>query len=481
MELDPNIILQAKGPQFDNPMDLQAKALQIRHLGLQTQAEQQDYQDNQTLRSLYQKNSGPSGLDQPGFMKDAYSAGLGAKAVALQQAQLGITKTQADIGETVAKTGQANASSAKSQWDLHLDQLNLVNNHISALARDPNLTREKVLDTISSEIKDPDARARALAAVPQDPSKLKDYLFVTGIKNFDAMRQIEAQKAMAPQPEYQDTGAQKVPVDMNPLTNKGQLPTLQKSMTPDEAAKIKLLTSGALTEDTKDFMADRLLNGEKASAVISNLGRGQQGASDLRDIQNRMVSRAKARGISADQLAGIQQDVAASGRTLLELGAREGKIASASEALNNFVDQATTISAKVPRGNWTPITSALQWGAAKSSDPDIGRLQIAVDAVINARARAIGGGTMHVGDQIQGHKLLAAADGPEAFAAKMDQFKQEAAAELAAPTQARVKIKADAAAAKAGPPVPVKSDADYAALKSGTRFVAPDGSVRVKP
>ena len=38
-----------------------------------------------------------------------------------------------------------------------------------------------------------------------------------------------------------------------------------------------------------------------------------------------------------------------------------------------------------------------------------------------------------------------------------------------------------ATAAPGTPPTPVKSDADYNALPSGSRFMAPDGSVRVKP
>lgn len=486
-EIDPNIALQARPVQFENPMDIQAKALQIRQLGLQTQAQQRDFQNQQTLADLYRQNIGPDGsVDHPAIISAMAKSGLGAQIPAYQKSLLDVTKTKADIGETVAKTSQANASTTQTQLETSLKNVQNVGAHIYSLAQDPNLTHDSAYAAINSWVNqgviDPQQGAQIARTLPGDPAALKSYMLQKATEGLGIEQQIKAKLDSLPKPVYEDTGAQKVGIDTNPLTNGGKLPTLQKTMTPDEAAKIKLQTSGALTDDAKSFMIDRLLNGEKASAVLGNLGRGAQGAADLRDVMNRLPQVAAQRGIGGAQIANIMQNTAADARTLTELGAREGKIAPRVQELANFVDQARVASAAVPRGNWTDATSVLQWGAKHSSDPALAKLQTAVDGVINARAAAIGGGVIHVNDQIEGHKLLAAAQGQDAFSAVMDQFQKEASGALDAPGQVRARLNAGAGRTdSAGPPVPVKSDADFNALKSGTRFTAPDGTVRVKP
>jgi hypothetical protein len=484
-ELDPNIILQAKQPQIASPFDLASGAMQLRNLGLQGQNQQitleqnqRALQDQKTIADLYRANTLPDGsVNHAGVVQGLAQAGLGDKIPAYQQ---GVATASKDMTAADA-----------AQFDLHKKKLDITANAISSLLSKPDVNQDDVIGAItglvSNGIIDANTGAQMARQIPGRPEQLRPFLMQKGLETMDVSKQLDARIAMAPKYNEQDTGAAINEGTVDPLTGQRTAGTTNvvKSMTPDQAAKIRLATSGALTDDAKSFMIDRLLNGEKASAVLGNLGRGQQGAADLRDVMNRLPQVAAQRGIGGAQLANIMQNTAADARTLTELGAREGKIAPRVQELSTFADQAREASAAVPRGNWTDMSSILQFGAKHSSDAALAKLQTAVDGVINARAAAIGGGVIHVGDQIAGHHLLAATQGPDAFNAVIDQFKYEASGALAAPGQVRERINTaagrGAAPSNSAPPVPVKSDADYASLKSGTRFLAPDGSTRVKP
>lgn len=73
MPLDPNIILQGRPVQLDNPMDAQNKFLTMRHLAQQNQIGDQQLNDDQAVRSAFQQNMtpGPDGaptLNRAGFL-----------------------------------------------------------------------------------------------------------------------------------------------------------------------------------------------------------------------------------------------------------------------------------------------------------------------------------------------------------------------------------------------------------------------------
>lgn len=443
-EIDPNIILQSKPVQLASPFDLASGAMQLRNLGLQGQNQQITLEQNQrslkdqkTIADLYRANVDPTtgAVNHQGVVQGLAQAGLGDKIPAYQQG--------------VATASKDTTAAEAAQFDLHKKKLDVTSNVISSLLSKPDVNQNDVIGAINglvnSGIIDAQTGAQMSRQIPGRPEQLRPFLMQKGMETMDASKQMESRIAMAPKYNEQDRGTSINQGTVDPSTGiRTAGVDVAKSMTPDQAAKIRLQTSGALTDDAKSFMIDRLLNGEKGSAVLGNLGRGQQGAADLRDIMNRLPQVAKQRGISGGQLANIMQNTAADARTLTELGAREGKIAPRVQELSNFADQAREASAAVPRGNWADMSSLLQFGAKHSSDAALAKLQVAVDGVINARAAAIGGGVIHVGDQIAGHQLLSAAQGPDAFNAVIDQFKYEASGALAAPGQVRERLNAGA-------------------------------------
>jgi hypothetical protein len=197
---------------------------------------------------------------------------------------------------------------------------------------------------------------------------------------------------------------------------------------------------GGLSDAAKDLAVDRLLAGEKSQSVLANLGRGKQGARDLREIQNRLAETAKTRGITGPELVKIMQSTAADGRAVLELGAREGKIASRVQEAQNFAEVAKAASADVPRGKFVPWTKLAQMTDTQMSDPKLAKLKAATNSLVNAYAAAVGGGTPTVHDKEAAEHMLSTAQSPEAYNAVVDQLILETQKALDAPGQVRERM-----------------------------------------
>jgi len=195
--------------------------------------------------------------------------------------------------------------------------------------------------------------------------------------------------------------------------------------------------SSGLSDDAKDILADRLLQGEKSSAVLGNIGRGAQGAADLRDIQNRVAAKAKAGGMDANKILQNTQNVYADNRTFLELGAREGKIAPRVMEANSFAKIALKASDEVPRGSFVPWSKLSQYTDKQLSDPKLAAMHAATQSLVNAYASAVGGGVMTEGNRLEANRMLYDAQGPEAYKAVVNQMLIETQAALESPQQVR--------------------------------------------
>lgn len=211
-------------------------------------------------------------------------------------------------------------------------------------------------------------------------------------------------------------------------------------------------TGSSLTPEAIDFNAKRLLNGEKPRDVLANFGRGTQGAADLRAVQNKYVELAGQAGVAPEDMAGKVQELAAEGRTRLELGAREGKIAPRVQEAQDFAKLALDRSNAIPRGNWTDANKAIQYVDAHLSDPKLAAFNAANVSLINAYAAAIGGGTVHVHDQEVGQKMLSTNAGPEGYKAAVNQIIRETQTALGAPGKVMNDLRAkDKASHASGP------------------------------
>ena len=221
------------------------------------------------------------------------------------------------------------------------------------------------------------------------------------------------------------------------------------SMTPFEAAQVKHWNDtassdgGGLSADAIELFADRLLNGEQPNKVLANLGRGAQGAADLRAVQNRLAEKAKARGIDANKILQNTQNTYADNRTFLELGAREGKIAPRVMEANSFAKIALDASDKVPRESFVPWNKLSQYTDKQLSDPKLAALHAATQSLVNAYASAVGGGVMTEGNRQEANRMLYDAQGPDAYKAVVNQMLVETQAALDSPKLVREHMHAE--------------------------------------
>lgn len=463
MAVDPSIALQVRSPQLQSPLELAQSMATLRQLGLQSQASQlgieqsqRNLQQEKTLADLYRGNVDPTTgqVNQQGIVTGMAGAGLGEKIPAYQKSLADASKSQTD--------------QQTAEFELHKKRLDMLNSGISSLLSKPDLNHDDVVNQINNFVNQglisPEQGAEAARNTPGRPEQLRPFLMQKGMEAMDVSKQLEARIAQAPKYNEQDRGAVINQGTVDPTTGiRTAGADITKAMTPDQKAKIDLQKSGALTDDAKNFMIDRLLNGERPAVVLGNLGRGAQGAADLRDIQNRLPQVAASRGITGGQLANIMQNTSADARTLTELGAREGKIAPRVQEAQNFANIAKQASAAVPRGSFLPWNKLSQMADTQLNDPALAKLKAATVSLINAYAASVGGGAIHVHDQETAGKLLSAAQSPEAYNAVVDQLITETQGALAAPGQVRAGINAGAgrtSATAAGAPVP----ADIAAL-----------------
>lgn len=237
--------------------------------------------------------------------------------------------------------------------------------------------------------------------------------------------------------EYKDAGDRLIPV--NNVT--GQvvqgLPAIPKSLT---VAQQRQVDGQTLTPEAIDLAARRLKNGEEASKVLANFGRGSQGAANIAAVQNRFAQLAatpdaNGQTMGAEDIATRVQELAAEKRSRLELGAREGRIAPRVQEAINFAGIAKQASADVPRSGFLPWNKLSQMADTQLSDPKLAKLKAATVSLINAYAASVGGGAIHVHDQETAGKLLSSAQSPEAYNAVVDQLITESKAALASPKQ----------------------------------------------
>lgn len=440
-EIDASIPLGVKPIQIEDPGTMQAKALQLRQLALQTQGAQQDYQDQQTLRQLYQQNAG----DPAALTSSLYKAGLGKQAIALQQQQLGNQKTVADIGESNAKASNQNAEATKTQLETTLKNVQNVGSRIYALAQTPNISHDQAFQEINSWVNQgivkPDQGAQIARALPGDPQQLKQYLMQKAVEGQGIEQQIQMHLQNMPKPQYEDVGGQKVGVDMNPLTNGGTLPTLKKTATPGEVLTAATADKRIQATAEKGFSPDE---GEMLGALAQHgvsLPSGLRSKDQMKATVRNLIDRNP--GKTPDEIAemvGNGQINFGSDKASATVAAKqEGKVSTAVNELSAFGDQALAASAAVPRGQFVPVNKLLQMADSSISDPSLLTLKLKLNALNNAYNVLSARGGTDAASRAHIQQLFSSANGPEGVQALVKALKEEGAgARASAATAAHV-------------------------------------------
>lgn len=136
-------------------------------------------------------------------------------------------------------------------------------------------------------------------------------------------------------------------------------------------------------------------------------------------------------GLSTDDIAHLAAsnaiDYKSVGKATQAAAGMGGKIELANNELAGFVPIAKDASAAVDRGSFVPFSKLKQKGQASISDPNLKRLFVATQTVLNAYDVLAARGGTDKDKRAENHRILETADSPEAYNAALDMIVKEGA------------------------------------------------------
>ena len=207
---------------------------------------------------------------------------------------------------------------------------------------------------------------------------------------------------------------------------------LKKRKLDQDAEKLQQTDQPSITMETADLMAARLANGEKASEVFSNLGRGKQGAANLALVQNRFTAlslgqEGDPRLVSAaEHIATQKQVLSAENKERQVEGGIAGKIRYAEEEITRIAPKVLEASAKVPRGEFVPWNELKQKTLTATSDPNLKQLKSYMNTLSNSYDVLAARGGTDMEKRKHNREMFDTADSPEALQAAVDAVMTEA-------------------------------------------------------
>jgi hypothetical protein len=204
----------------------------------------------------------------------------------------------------------------------------------------------------------------------------------------------------------------------------------------EAVAKAKL-GGGALSDESVDQLADQLNAGD--TSVLTNLGRGQQAAVDIRRIRQRAAEKNIEAGFSGKEQALKNAEYGGMKAGQRTLGNQEAKMTTASTELDGAIQQARGVIEKLPRTSFLPFNRLAQGYSTNTLNPDQAELYTRAQAIKNAYAAVMGRGASITTVNAQQHadELLNTAADPATFNRVLATMQQEADMAVNSPEKAR--------------------------------------------
>jgi len=195
-----------------------------------------------------------------------------------------------------------------------------------------------------------------------------------------------------------------------------------------------------LSPEDLDFMARQALSGD--TSVFAGLGYGQTGAANRVALRSAMTKIAKDQGISGPDIAAINAQYFGTRAGERALGTRSANIDMAVSEANQLVPLALDASAKVNRTNYPSLNTVLIAAAKGTGDPNVVKLGVATNSLINTYARAINpSGVPTVSDKEHARELLENAWSKGQYSAAVSQLKLEMDAAAQSPDIVRERLR----------------------------------------
>jgi hypothetical protein len=187
-------------------------------------------------------------------------------------------------------------------------------------------------------------------------------------------------------------------------------------------------------------MASQYLAGDKS--VMTNLGRGGQGAANIIKLRTEIYKQAQAAGLNGRDIVDNFNEQAGALAGQRAVGTRAANISLAANEANNMIPIALAASDKLPRSQYMPWNQMVQAVQKGSSSPELASFVAATNSLVNSYVRAVSPSGVPT-DSMREHaySMLNAAQGPEAYKAVIETMKQEMKAALEAPSQVKKELR----------------------------------------
>lgn len=204
-----------------------------------------------------------------------------------------------------------------------------------------------------------------------------------------------------------------------------------------EAKKAITAAAGGLLEDDEvKLMAQQYLAGDKS--IFANLGRGAQGAENIKKVRGEIAREAAERGWKGEDIAAKMAEFAGLTAGERTLGNRTAQVGMAVAEAKQMAPLALAASDKVNRSSYPTLNTILLAGERGTGSEDAVRLGIATNSLINIYARAISPtGVPTVSDKDHARELLSSAWSKGQYNAGVDQLLKEMNAASQAPGAVR--------------------------------------------
>jgi len=428
MPIDPSIPLQSQGPA---PITL-GSITQMMQMKQQMLQQRQQQQAQNALLSIFQD---PSNLDANGM-----PTGEAVKKISMVSPQMGmdLRNQQAKIAadQSLAKQRNVGMFNDKSQAIHDAIEPSIVaydQARQSGLPDDQARIKAQTVytDNLKNVADSGMFSPQEIATMPTnfDPDRVRagaiKYKDLLGLREKEKSDE-RADKRLEASMEHSDRQF---------AVSEARLSLAEKASARAEANAVGA-PGGKLDDDTTKVMAQQYLAGD--TSVMTNLGRGRQGAENIVALRKEIVDQMKDAGMSgADVAAKIAEfgGIKAGERTL---GTRTANVGMAVNEASQFADLALEASKEFPRTSFVPVNKAMVSYAENTGDPKVKAFGAANLSFINAYARAVSPtGTPTVSDKEHARDMLSTADGPEAYAAVMKQLQKEMKAANTSPGTVR--------------------------------------------
>lgn len=197
-----------------------------------------------------------------------------------------------------------------------------------------------------------------------------------------------------------------------------------------------------LEPETVKAMASQYLAGGKD--VMTNLGRGAQGAANIVALRNEIYKQANDQGLNGKDIVNNFNEQAGNLAGQRSIGTRAANISLAANEANNMIPIALKASSAVPRGEWMPWNKMVQAYQTGTSSPELARFVAATNSLVNSYVRAVSPSGVPT-DSMREHaySMLNSAQSPKAYEAVTSIMQDEMKAAMQAPGQVRKELRHD--------------------------------------